>query len=199
MAFTEENLSVVGGESSEGPSVYTYLVPNGDTATDNFYFDSKYDTFKVNDQIWTDTNGTIALLRVTSSGPALSDGVDVVEVSLGGGGGVDVEIITASANYTLQPSSNSEVWILIDGASYSLTIPDGTGITTGTKYIVVNIGAPSSNYVTINVAGGATVPNITGGVSEIDRNISNQGYSRATILYTGSDTWYVVDDITKNE
>jgi len=105
MSFTESNLSVVGGESSEGPTIYTYLVPGGDDPTANFYFDSKYDTFKANDQIWIDTNGTIALLRVTSSGPALSDGVDVDVSALRNSAGSVVSLIdtagSSSSSFTL--------------------------------------------------------------------------------------------------
>ena len=104
MAFIEENLSVIGGESSEGPSIYSYLIPDGDDPKVNFYFDSKYDTLKVNDQIFlVSDSAEVTLVTVTSSGPAFSDGVDVALTSIqngGGSGGGGMGIYSAVAEFS---------------------------------------------------------------------------------------------------
>lgn len=108
MAFIEENLSVIGGESSEGPSIYSYLIPDGDDPKVNFYFDSKYDTLKVNDQIFlVSDSAEVTLVTVTSSGPAFSDGVDVALTSIqnGGGSGGGVQSVTGDGVDNTDPSN----------------------------------------------------------------------------------------------
>jgi len=75
MAFNEENLSVIGGESSSGPSIYAYNAAGDDVSVD-MYFDSKYDTFRVDDIIHVSDTDSYAIFRVTASG-SKDTGVDV--------------------------------------------------------------------------------------------------------------------------
>ena len=210
MAFQEKNLSVIGGESSEGPAIYSYNAEGDDVSVD-FYFDSKYDTFNVDDIIWVSDTDSLAIFRVTASGPESTDGVDVspyVSSSTGSGtsysgggtvtntgssGGYSVEQVTPGADYTLVNINDAnEVWVFMDGGD-TVTIPNDSTIATGSTYVVFNIS--TSTEVTCDIEAGATVANVTDGNAFLGQSFGDSGYNATTFRKTGASTWVATDNI----
>jgi len=118
--------------------------------------------------------------------------VPVSTLLSGVGGEYTIEQYTATSNYTLPDTTADEVWVFIDGDSYDLTIPVGSGIATGTKFKVFNTS--NATEITINEASGATLENFSGALV----GASNSGlcYAFAEFYKKDTATWFAFGDLT---